>query len=160
MATSLFGEWIRLWYIVNLFVLIPDWLYVVLRPRTFEDGDLGWLCKIFNVYAKIDTLFLDESDKFLKFTYFLGGIDILLCLYLTISFNTQKTQASFAVLAICRATSVCTKTLLYMIYSYDFILPQWRLAIYLLFSPFCLFPLAVILNVSTRLTSVLKSKQV
>lgn len=139
-----------------MFILIPDWLFIMLRPRSLAGGDLAWMFPMFNLYAQVDELFVLYELKVVKYIYMLGGFDILFCIYLFASFIANESKPSFAVLAIYRAVFVFTKTLIYLMYSYDYIVPAWRIPVLFINGQFCIFPLLVLWHVSNRLIAAAK----
>lgn len=150
-------SWIRTWYLVNLFVLIPDWMYIMLRPRSLEGGDLAYLFRILNIYARVDKLFSDYKNKFVHYIYLLGTFDIAICFYLWASFQRNAATPAFAIACICREVFVSTKTALYLLYSFDFIAPRWRVPVYLMNSLFVLLPAVIVWQVSRAILDAFAS---
>lgn len=146
-------SWLRAWYICSLLIFIPDCSFVILRPRSLPGGDLAYLFEIFNVYAEIDLLFSDTQDRTLKFIYTLNGLDILFIIILMLCLRGQSHRPGYAVACICREVFLFTKTFLYILYSWQFILPSWRLSISLLNSLWCVIPVTIVLAVHNRLTT-------
>lgn len=149
-------SWIRIWHIINLFVLIPDWTYIYLRPRSQEGGDLAWLFPIFNIYARFDSLFRD-SDRAVGCIYLISVIDILIIIFLCTSFQLNARKPWYALLVIVRAVFVMCKTLLYVLYSVPFIAPNWRFPILFMNSQWIIVPVIVALAVSRRVVQALDS---
>lgn len=156
MTNTFLPPWIRTWYLINLFILIPDWAFIMLRPRSLEGGDLAWMFPLFHIYARVDALFVLYELKIVKYIYSLGGFDILLCMYLYAMFRANASKPSFAIVAICRAVFTTTKTLLYLMYSFDYIVPAWRIPVYLMNGQWLIVPLCVLWQVSDRLIAALK----
>jgi hypothetical protein len=124
-------SWFRRWYLFNLIVLPFDWAFVILRPRTLESrgGDLAYLFPIFQVYAKLDTLFDNMDDDLVHYIYFVCqpvSLLIILCLAIRL-----RRAASIPVALCCIAEGVFTftKTLLYVLYSWRHIVSSARIPI-------------------------------
>lgn len=111
---------------------------------------------LFNIYARVDALFVQYELKIVKYIYILGGFDILLCMYLYAMFHANTSQPSFALLAICRAVFVSTKTVLYLMYSFDYIVPAWRIPVYIMNVQWFIVPVFVLWQVSDRLIAAVK----
>lgn len=58
--------WVWVWLLVSSLVVVFDSLFVVLRPRSFPEGDLGWLWGgvggPYEKYMSIDPRYRDLSD--------------------------------------------------------------------------------------------------
>lgn len=149
-------SWVRTWYLINLLILTPDWTYIKLRPRSQDGGDLAWLFPLFNIYARADSLFRDE-DRAVECIYSISAIDLLIVLFLFVSFRANAQKPWYAILAIVRAVFVATKTLLYGLYSVPYITPKWRLPIFLMNGQWFVVPCIVICIVSHRIVQALDS---
>lgn len=142
---------LRAYYLFNVIVLFPDWIYIVLRPRTLEGGDLAAFFKLFNLYAKKDRLFRDTQDRTLKFLYYLGTFDLIFVTVFWWSFPDNKSNISFAIYCICREIFVATKTALYLLYSWKFIDPFWRFPIFAMLGLWIYLPLIVVWVIKTHI---------
>lgn len=129
---------------------------MMLRPRTLEGGDLAWLFPVLNLYATVDKLFAKYEDKTVSYIYAVGAIDTLFVFFLFAFFSSKAQSPYFAVLAICRSASVATKTLLYLLYSWEHILPAWRWPVAAMNGQWIILPVFVILSISKRLNAALK----
>lgn len=147
----LLPDQLRTYYLISLLVLIPDWIYIVLRPRTLEGGDLAPFFKLFNLYAEKDPLFRDTQDRTLKYLYFLGTFDLIFISTLWWSFPDNKSDISFAVYCICREIFVATKTALYVLYSWKFIDRSWRVPIAVMLGLWLYLPLLVVWVIKNHL---------
>jgi hypothetical protein len=124
-------SWFRQWYLFNLVVLPFDWLFVVLRPRTLESrgGDLAYLFPIFQVYAKLDTLFDNTDDDLVHYIYFVCqpiSLAIIFCLAIRLR---RSASVAVALCCIVEGAFTFTKTLLYVLYSWKHIVPSARIPI-------------------------------
>lgn len=144
-------QWVWTWYLINVFVLIPDWLFIMLRPRSLTGGDLAWLFRIFNVYAEIDQLFKDQSHNIVWCIYALSTIDIILLSFLFATFSSRMHKPSFALLAMCRAVFIATKTAIYLLYSIDHIAPRWLVPVNIMNGQWVFVPALIIWQVSAKL---------
>lgn len=152
--------WVRTWYLINLCVLLPDWLFIMLRPRSLTGGDLGWLFRIFNIYAEVDSLFKDYSNNVTWCIYAVGTIDLFLISFLYTTFNSRMNKTSFAILAVCRAVFVATKTSIYLLYSLEFMSQFWIVPITIMNSTWVWVPAIIIWHVSAKLVTAVKESEV
>lgn len=149
-------SWARAWYIANLFILIPDWLFVMLRPRSLTGGDLAHIFSLFNVYARVDTLFAKTDDAALGCIYILSFFDILFVLYICLNFKSSSHHIRFVLLCFCREMFVFTNTLLYLMYSWPFIIPSWQIPVTMLNSQWCIIPIAIVTQLCSRIIVALE----
>ena len=144
MATVSLPQWFRWWYYCNVFILIPDWIFIIFRPHTLTGGSLATYFSLMNLYAKYDTLFADTSDPLLLIIYTIGALDILFVIYASLFFSTSKSHPSFVVMAIVREAALLAKTYIYVAYSWSFILDPWKIPITIMNSTWIVVPLLMI----------------
>lgn len=128
----------RAWHLFNLLVITPDFLFIILRPHSLTGGSLAHLFPLFNYYATKDALFADVSDRTTRVIYFLGGLDVLVILYFVLA---PSNSVRFALLCLCREVAVATKTAVYVLYSYYYIVPSWRVGTTIMNSSWVYIPL-------------------
>lgn len=133
--------------------MLPEWVFIMLRPRSLEGGDLAFLFPIFNFYATKDSLFHDHYDLTVKYIYYLGGFDLVVLIFLMVRFRDLRYHPAFAVLSICREVLLFTKTAIYVMYSWHFIVPSWRLFITALNSQWCFIPVVITFAVKNRIVA-------
>lgn len=133
--------------------MVPEWLFMMSRPRSLEGGDLAHLFPLFNFYATKDYLFRDYSDRTARYIYYLGGIDLIVLMFLLFRFRRFQCHPAFAVLSICREVLVFTKTAIYLMYSWRFIVRSWRLFVTVLNGQWCLFPVIITVSVTNRIVA-------
>lgn len=150
--------WVRAWYIANFVILVPDAAYILLRPRSLEDGDLGWLFPIFHIYARIDSLFKDK-DLVVQCIYVIGLLDIIFMTYLMVCYGRYSRNISYALLVIIRASGLAVKTAVYLMYSYSFIVPRWVIPVMMMNSLWVTVPLLIISNVSRNIVAEFETIQ-
>lgn len=154
-AMQFLPDWVLTWYWANIFILIPDWLFIMLRPHSLSGGKLARFFTIFNIYAKVDLLFAQYKNKIVFYIYILGFFDILLVMFLISGFETRSSDPYFALIALCREVFVFTKTMVYLMYSYDFILPRWRIPVYIMNAQWALIPVLVVNALFKSITATL-----
>lgn len=147
-------NWLLKWYYFNL-ILIPDVLFIQLRPMSLTGGSLGFLFPLFNLYAEKDKLFADVDDSTTKCIYFLGMMDIFLFLYLIYNFSRSKGNVKYSIACLVREVFVATKTALYLMYSYDHIVPSWRLGITVMNSTWVIVPIIVSFAITNRIAAAM-----
>lgn len=150
--------WLRTWYIVNAFVLTPEWMFMMLRPRSLTGGDLSFLFAVFNLYGTKDSLYLKYDDLAVFYIYVLGGIDIAIVCVLLILFQAHSHRPDFAIACMCREVFVGTKTAIYLLYSLVFIDVEWRVPITLMNAQWCIIPAIATFAIQRRLVAALTHK--
>lgn len=157
-AVNLVPNWLRIWYAVNLPVLTVEWFFIKLRPRSLKGGDLAFLFPIFNYYLTKDTLFANYRDKVVDYIYNLGFIDIIAVIFLLLNFNSHTHSATFALLCVCREIFVATKTMLYIMYSTEHIVPSWRLFLTVLNGQWVFIPIVAVFSINNLFLEALAAK--
>lgn len=156
MVSVLIPDWVRIYYFISLLIMIPDWLFIQLRPRSMDGGDLAVFFTPMNFYAKVDSLFKKHNDMTVHYIYLIGGFDLILIAFLAFLFPSFSTNPYFAVVAIVREAAVATKTLIYLLYSIRFILPRWRIPVTMLNGQWVIFPAIVIRSIATHVANALR----
>ncbi|KAK4050544.1 hypothetical protein OIO90_005011 [Microbotryomycetes sp. JL221] len=60
--------WIRAWFLISTLLVIWDFGYIFLRPRSMRGGDLFWLWQPYELYGTVDMVysraFFDQGQGF------------------------------------------------------------------------------------------------
>lgn len=156
-ATRLVPDWLVIWYVVNFLVNGIEWVYMILRPRSAKGGDLAFLFPIFNYYATKDKVYANHHDKTVQFIYALSPVDLIAVAYLLVWFSSCAHQPSFALLCIYREVFVATKTSIYLMYSYQHIVPSWRLFVTIMNGQWIIIPVFVVAIIHKQLVDIFSS---
>lgn len=157
---SFVPHWLQIWYAVNLPILITEWMFIKLRPRSLKGGDLAFLFPIFNYYVAKDTLFANYRDKVVNYIYNLGFIDIIAVIILYLNFNSHSHSPTFALLCVSREVFVATKTMIYIMYSTEYIVPSWRLFLTVLNGQWVLIPIMAVISINSLFLNAFVTKGV
>lgn len=155
--TTLLPAWVRIWHLVNLLIITPDFLFITLRPHSLTGGRLAFLFPAFNLYATKDALFFDTSDLTTRCIYVVCGLDVLVVFYLVLAGARTRRRPSYALLCMAREVSVATKTAVYLMYSYYFIVPSWRVGTTIMNGTWVWIPLLVCLAIGSRISKALET---
>lgn len=161
MMKTLVPRWAALWYVFNVFVLPYDFFFIVLRPRSFPSGDLARYFGPVNLYARYDLVFADQNDPVVPYIYAVGFLDILMDLILCFLFFTDSdafARPPVALLAIFQSVEVITKTLIYLMYSWDKLVEPFRVAITVMNSLWVVIPLLVFTTTAGRICNRLEKE--
>jgi hypothetical protein len=133
-------QWIRAWYLVNIIMVLPfDWLFVILRPHSLAGGYMARFFPVFQLYAELDTLFANLSDTFLLFMYgIFQPVDMAVMAYLAYQLRKHPVPLGVAMVCVCEGVFCFTKTTLYVVYSWPFIVEHARVGISILNSAWAL----------------------
>jgi len=58
--------WLRAWLVISSLIVYWDGAFVLLRPRSFSTGDLGWLWIPYKLYIQVDHLYGDMESGFVR----------------------------------------------------------------------------------------------
>lgn len=158
MSTASLPSWVSSWYIFNLVILIPTYLFLSLRPRSLPGGDLAEYFGIFNFYIRADTLYGKIDDSALHCMYILGLFDTLFVLYICLNLRSSSHNPRFVLACFCRELFLLSKTLFYIMYSWPFIIAPWQIPVSILNGQWCIFPIVIITQICSRFIVALEKK--
>lgn len=161
----LVSKTVKIWIIISAFIVIWDASFVLLKPHTLPGGKLHRFWQPYDIYTTIDTLYNDETDRFLKIQSVLNYIEASLSIlfFLILLRKTDKLQiiGGFGVLIVSCFTF--WKTVLYLSYDEAFVNynnePSVLIFLFLVPNMFWIvMPLFSIISISRRVYNLLTIK--
>jgi hypothetical protein len=86
-------NWIIIWLIVSMFIVLWDSGFLFARPASFPGGRLSWLWIPYAKYITIDTSYIDLHNNFLIAQQIMNLVEILISMA-ALYFNGKKNQVA------------------------------------------------------------------
>jgi hypothetical protein len=114
---------ILFWIFISNIIVSFDAFYVLNRPETMKDGKYYWLFQPYEYYYKYDTLYAQNSDRFVVIQSWLNACECIIAMFAVVFclFGSRMMKGIGAIVCLIVSVMVFWKTVIFVWYDDAFL---------------------------------------